>query len=439
MKKTLTTICSFLTTLTLVFGQKNYEQNVTVSTFAGSTTSGSTNGQGSLARFLSPYGVTIDAIGNMYVADAGNHSIRKITQSGLVSTLAGSWITGSADGWGSSASFFNPTGVAIDGSGNVYVADNSNHLIRKITPDGLVSTLAGSAKTRGDDNGQGSLARFYFPSGVAVDSIGKVYVADDRNYSIRKITPGGLVSTLAGYSYGSADGQGSLAGFFHPGGVAVDRLGNVYVADQGNNKIRKITPGGLVSTLAGSNTSGTADGQGSLASFNSPTGVSVDGKGNVYVADAGNNLIRKITPGGLVSTLAGSTTLGSADGQGSLASFNYPTGVSVDALGNVYVADYKNHLIRKITIGSSTGIVNDINSSFINIFPNPAQNILNLSLSEEVNATISLIDMQGGTMLSQVINGNTAQLNSSNLSNGVYILKVVTEKSSYTKQVIIAK
>ena len=179
--------------------------------------------------------------------------------------------------------------MAVDGSGNVYVADSGNYTIRKITPAGVVSTLAGLAGSSGSADGTGSAARFYYPTGVAVDGSGNVYVADTGNYTIRKITPAGVVSTLAGLagSTGSADGTGSAARFYYPYGVAVDGSGNVYVADTGNYTIRKITPAGVVSTLAGTaGSSGSADGTGSAARFNYPTGVAVDGSGNVYVADS---------------------------------------------------------------------------------------------------------------------------------------------------------
>ncbi len=324
-----------------------------VRTLAGQAgQSGSADGTGYAARFYNPTSVTIDVSGNLYVADSGNNAIRKVTPAGAVSTLAGAaGQRGSADGTGSAARFYNPTGVAVDASANLYVADHDNHAIRRITPTGVVSTLAGMAGQQGSADGAGSAARFYYPTGIASDGSGNLYVADSGNHTIRKVTPAGLVNTLAGSpgQQGSADGSGSAARFYDPAGVTVDVSGSVYVADSGNDIIRKITPETTVGTLAGSaGQAGTADGTGSAAGFQAPRGVAVDVSGHVYVADSGNETIRKISAGGEVSTVAGSAGQpGSADGT---ARFYNPSGVAVDGIGNVYVADNLNHTIRKITL-----------------------------------------------------------------------------------------
>jgi len=312
-----------------------------VSTFAGS---------GDYAQFNAPYGVAVDSFGNVYVGDAANHRIRKITPAGVVSTLAGGLSGGYQDGAGDSARFSVPTGVAVDSSGNVYVADTGNERIRKITPAGVVSTLAGGVV--GYEDGAGDSAKFDTPFGVAVDSSGNVYVADTDNNRIRKITAStGIVSTLAGDSTsGNNDGTGTSARFFSPAGIAVDSLGNVYVSDRGNNSIRKITAStGIVSTLAGDGTTGNNDGTGTSARFFSPIGIAVDSSENVYVADKYNNSIRKITAStGIVSTLAGGV-LGYQDGPAADAKFKNPNGVAVDSSGNVYVSDTDSNRIRKIT------------------------------------------------------------------------------------------
>ena len=323
-------------------------------TFAGTGIPGSANGAGATASFNQPFGVATDVNGNVYVVDHLNNLIRKITPAGLVSTLAGSGVAGSADGIGAAASFNNPTGIAVDVAGNVYIADVSNNLIRKITPDGLVTTLAGKRGVFGSLNGPGNAATFNNPSGVAVDGAGNVYVTDLSNNLIRKITPGGLVSTLAGTGLaGSEDGIGTDASFNQPYGIAVDPRGYIFVADWGNNQIREISPTGAVTTLAGSGKPGSVDGQGAAASFYKPFGLAIDENGNLYVADTNNELIREVTPGGLVTTVAGTGTKGAENGTGSQTSFFQPTGIVADGAGNVYIADEFNHLIRQVVVVSN--------------------------------------------------------------------------------------
>ncbi|MDP1832712.1 MAG: hypothetical protein Q8K67_11685 [Geothrix sp.] len=326
-----------------------------VTTLAGTAGSpGMADGAGLLATFNNPQGVAVDLPGNVYVADTGNHTIRMIS-SGIVSTLAGAaGIPGSLDGTGTAATFADPTGVAVDINGIIYVAEYFNCTIRKIMPGGVVSTFAGTAEAWGNTDGTGATARFAGPTGVAVDGSGYVRVADNSNNTIREITPAGLVSTLAGTGggFGSADGT-TEARFNVPYAMAQDGIGNLFVSDWGNHTIRKITPSGLVSTLAGTAAiPGSADGTGPAASFKNPSGVSLDGSGNIYVVDAGNNTIRMVTPAGVVSTLAGTPgIIGHLDATGPAASFNGPTGLVVDGSGNVYVADCGNHIIRKIAPG----------------------------------------------------------------------------------------
>ncbi len=329
----------------------------TFTTLAGQAgNAGSVDGSGRAARFNEPAGLALDGAGNLYVADSTNETIRKVTSTGVVTTLAGlAGSIGSANGTGTAARFQKPLGVAVDTSGNVYVADSDNETIRKVTPAGVVTTLAGLAGSSGSADGTTSAARFFSPTGVGVDGAGNVYVADRGNSTIRKITPGGVaspggVTTLAGLagSSGAVDGTGSAARFGSPEGVAVDSAGNVYVADLGASTIRKITPAGAVTTVAGlAGTTGSADGTGSAVRFNSPAGVAVDKAGNVYITDYGNATIRRMTPTGAVTTLAGlAGATGSADGTGSAARFNIPFGVAVDNAGNVYVSDVFNQTIQ---------------------------------------------------------------------------------------------
>ncbi|WP_166727717.1 putative Ig domain-containing protein [Mucilaginibacter gilvus] len=325
-----------------------------VNTFTGSGAAGSANGSPTTSSFKSPYGIAVDLSGTLYVADQQNNLVRKVDKSGLVSTLAGSGTAGSTNAQGTAAAFLYPEGVAADANGNIFVADVANHLVRKITPAGLVTTLAGTG-SEGSANGLGTAASFNNPKGVAVDLLGNVYVADRQNHLIRKITPAGLVSTLAGNGLeGFADGKGTAASFRAPSGVAVDPDNNVYVADVGNQRIRKITPDGQVSTIAGNGTIGFADGEPQNARFNYPLGVGLDITGNIYVADRDNGAIRMIDKAsGRVSTVAGNGALGFKNGMGSSAQFNDPLGIAWYD-GNAYVADQGDYVIRKIILTGYT-------------------------------------------------------------------------------------
>ena len=335
---------------TVSFTEADTYSFVTLAGLAGN--SGNSDGIGPAAWFNQPSGMAVDAAGNTYVADTDNNTIRKIAPGGLVTTLAGSpGVSGNADGTVGAARFNHPAGLAVDGGGNIYVADSSNNAIRKITPAGVTTTVAGlSSGAPGSANGTGNAAGFSGPGGIAVDASGNLYVADTMNDTLRKITPGGVVTTLAGAAgqAGSADGTGSAARFNHPGAVAVAASGNIYVADTNSSTVRKIASGAVVTTLAGAaGQTGSGDGTGSAARFNYPGGVAVDAGGNIYVADTNNDTIRKIAPGAVVTTLAGlAGVAGFSDGAGTAARFDLPAGIAVDGAGDFYVGDAGNDTAR---------------------------------------------------------------------------------------------
>ena len=345
-----------------------FAQIYNFTTIAGTAgTSGSSNGLGTVALFDFPSSVAVGGGSNVYVVDYQNGTIRKIVPlSGkwVVTTIAGTaGTTGSDDGTGTNALFYYPMGIAISDSGTLYVADYGNSTIRAIVPvsgSWVTTTIAGTAGTTGSDDGVASDALFYTPTAVAVDTNGNIYVADHGNHTIRQITlvdSSWIATTIAGKAgrSGSVDGTNSTAHFNGPSGVAVDTDGNVYVSDYGNNTIRKITPVGtnwVVTTIAGTaGKSGTTDGTNGVARFYEPMQLAVDASGNLFVADAGNDTIRRITPSGtnwVVKTVGGRAgKSGHTDGSSSSARFRTPMGIATDSSGNLYIADTDNDTIRR--------------------------------------------------------------------------------------------
>jgi len=326
--KTLRFVNTAFLALGLVLFQRTANAQV-VTTLAGSGASGSADGNGAAASFWHPSSLAVDSLGNVYVGDTDNNKIRKITPSGTVTTLAGSGNKGSADGKGASASFRFPRGIAVDFSGNVYVteesfwsyAGGSDADIRRVSPDGEVTTVA-------------ALPVVMFASGVTVTISGDVYLADGGDVTdvgrgqILKIAPDGRVTTVAGDS--------TAYPVSNPAGIAADRSGHLYVTDSGTGSLLKLIPGVSSTVLAGN--------------LKGPAGVAIDSLGNVYVAEAGRHRIQKVGADGTVTTVAGSGIAGNSDGTGTAASFNYPSGVALDDLGNLYVADTRNNTIRKIAL-----------------------------------------------------------------------------------------
>jgi len=322
---------------------------------------------------------------------------------GQINTFAGSGVPGKADGTGNAASFTNPSGVLFDGAGNLYVADGSGHL-RKITSSAVVSTV----------NNYTGIA-----SGLAIDATGNIYIGDIGNNEIEKLGTNGAVSVLAGnLTYGAVNGTGAAASFHAPVALAIDASGNIFVADQLNNLIRKVTPGGVVTTFAGSGARAEADGTGTAASFNYPSGIAIDASGNIYVADAGGNTIRKISPAGMVTTLAGNGSAGSADGVGPGASFNGPQGLAFDAIGNLYVADSGNNMIRKI---SPLGQVITVAANY------PGANNNNINLDDPVGIAI---DASGNAYVSEFNSDIISQI----ILTGYYIDKPLPPGLSFDRK-----
>ncbi len=340
-----------------------------ITTVAGTGTAGSSGdgGQATSAQLNYPYGVAVDGLGNLFVADSSNNRIRKVAwDTRVITTVAGTGTPGffGDGGQATSARLYYPQGVAVDGLGNLVVADRSNHRIRRIAAGtGVISTIAGTG-TYGfsGDDGPAVLAQLYNPTNAAVDGFGNVFVADHSNYRIRRIAAEtGVISTIAGngtYGFSGDGGLATSAQLRHPSGVVADRLGNLFVADESNHRIRKIAAGtGVISTFAGTGSAGFSGDGGAATSarLNQPRAVAVDGQGNVFVADTENHRVRGITAGtGVISTLAGTgtPTFSGDGGAATSAQLNGPAGMAVDGLGNLFLADLSNHRIRRVSAGT---------------------------------------------------------------------------------------
>jgi serine/threonine protein kinase, bacterial len=376
--------CALLASVLLTFGscKKNDQNNAVVPTphiqsftpsggVAGSFVSISGTGfspiasentviiNGDTARILSADATSIIAVvpqaagtGKITVSGSGGSSSSGNSFNYLASVqlVAGTGGEAFADGTGANAQLALPAGFAANAAGDFYFTDEFNNRIRKVTKAGVVTTIAGDGSKNYKD-GPADQAEFYFPVGIAVDASGNIYVSDSQNNRIRKINTAGVVSTVAGTgAVGFAEGAATVAKFNTPAGLAIDGAGNLYVADAGNNRIRKITPAGVVSTISGTGAAAFKDGDATVAQFNSPSGIAIDASGNLYVGDAGNARIRTISPTGTVSTLAGSGVAGFADGTGVSAQFSEPQGICLDAAGNLYVADEGiSPRVRKVT------------------------------------------------------------------------------------------
>ncbi|MBZ5600801.1 MAG: hypothetical protein LAO79_00675 [Acidobacteriia bacterium] len=316
------------------------------------------NGPATKAQMMQPVSVALDGAGNLYIADSQDQRVRKVDATGVITTLAG---TGNRDfsgdgGPAATAGLNTPSGVAVDTAGNVYIADRLNHRIRRVTAAGIITTFAGTGTASfSGDGGPATSATLNSPDAVAVDGAGNVYISDTNNRRIRKVTVAGTISTFAGngtVNYSGDGGPAISAGIPAPGGVFADAAGNLYVSDS-TNRIRKVNTSGVISTVAGVGGTGAAgDGGPALsAQLSTPTGVALDGAGNLYIGDTFNNRVRKVTPAGTITTFAGGGLVGGNFGDGgpaTSASLALPNGVAVDGAGNVFIADSNHGRVRKV-------------------------------------------------------------------------------------------
>ncbi|WP_114940442.1 gliding motility-associated C-terminal domain-containing protein [Mucilaginibacter endophyticus] len=379
---------------------------------AGTGQFGNVNGDAAAAQFKLPYGISMDAEGNTYIAESGG-GIRMISASGQVSSIAADALPGPPF---NVPKLNNPRGVVKDKSGNLFVANYSNHNILKITPAGIITVFAGINQS-GTADGPGDVANIINPNGIAIDKDDNLYVSDGNN-AIRKISPSGYVYTLAGQpAAGTLDGVGPGAKFNKPAGLAVDKDGNIYVADPGGFVIRKITPNGLVTTIAGSGSFGTGDGNGAAANFQFPVGITVDPSGNLYVTDGGVGTVRRISPDGEVKTIAGGGPVGAESGVGANVHFSSPSGITIGPDGNLYVAEYGKNAIKRVIATGYTidkalpaGLVFDPKTGIITGTPTvlwPATNYT-VTAYNAAGSSKFIMSIEVDDVAKPVINGSSA-------------------------------
>jgi sugar lactone lactonase YvrE len=405
-------------------------------------------GAATAAELYYSSGVTVDGSGNVYIADENNFRIRKVTTAGIISTIAGNGFGGySGDGGAATAAeLYYPYGLALDGSGNIYIADYDNNRIRKVTAAGIISTIAGDgAWGYSGDGGAATAAELNTPSGIAVDVSGNVYIADYGNNRIRKVTPTGIISTIAGNgtaAYSGDGGAATAAELYTPSGVTLDGSGNLYIADQFNNRIRKVTAAGVISTIAGDNAQGYSGdgGAATTAELYYPFGISVNGSGIVYIADWGNNRIRKVTTG-IISTIAGDSARGySGDGGAPTATeLSGPIGVTEDGQGNIYIADFGNNRIRKVTGITGINELTKDNGQWI-VYPNPNDGVFTIQspLPPKGGTTLEVYNVLGEKVYSGLpLNPHAGTLKQcaytidlSGSTSGVYFYRVVDEEGA---------
>ena len=440
-------ICLFLS----VFALNTSAQIIT--TVAGNGTAGYSGdgGQATAAEINKPYAVTFDAEGNLYIVDNYNNRVRKVNTSGIISTIVGNGTAGyiGDGGQATAAEIKNSAGIALDAAGNVYIADAGNNCIRKVNTAGIISTIAGNGISGfSGDGGQATAAELSLPTAVAIDTHGNFYISDDYNQRIRIVNTAGIINTFAGNGtngFGGDGGQATAAELFYPIGLTLDAVDNLYIADSQNQRIRKVNTLGIISTIAGNGIQGYS-GDGGIATaaeLKYPNGVAIDGTGNIYIADDVNNRIRKVNTAGIISTLAGNGTAGfSGDcGNAITAELSDPNIVVVDASGNLYIADYANNRIRMISNTScvAAGIEQLINiNEQVTIYPNPATNSLQVSFySSHENTELKVVNMLGEVVIEPVTyHSQNFTVDVSQLATGVYILELSYSSGKSVKRLI---
>lgn len=427
----------------------------TISTFAGTGINGFSGdgGTATAAKLGLPLDITADASGNFYITDRSNQRIRKIDPTGTITTICGNGVISyyGDNGPATNAALHFPSCLKVDGSGNIFFTDSWNDVVRKIDGTGIITTIAGTGITGyTGDGGAATAATLQQPTGLAIDGSGNIYVAQPSNDVVRKISSTGIITTVAGNGTAGFSGDGSAATaaqLDYPNDVAVDASGNLYITDMANNRVRMVTPSGIISTFAGTGIGsfGGDGGPATGASFMLPATITIDASGNMYIGDAANYRIRKINTSNIINTVAGNGISGiSGDGgPATAAELGGINGMVTDATGNLYIVDNANNRVRKVAAMVTTAITDPVNmqhtANELAIYPNPGNGILNIAMPEGASS-LMITDMIGRTLLTKnIANGIAHQLtlNVSELPAGNYILKTIGADKTYINKVII--
>ncbi len=434
-----------------------HAQSYNIYTIAGNGTGGYSGdgGTATAAELFGPRGIGVDALGNIYIADNGNLVIRKVNTSGIITTIAGNGSSSDTAGLfignggpATAAELDGPWGVAPDGSGNLYIGDIYDERVLKVNTSGIISDFAGGGSNLGidgwGDGGPATAADVDAPMGVELDAYGNVYSTDDDG-RIREVNTSGIINCIAGIGYSSGfsgdGGPATDAEITSPTGIALDGFGNLYIADIYNNRIRKVNTNGIISTIAGDSTDGFSGdgGAATLAELSRPTGVAVDAIGNVYIVDWLNARIRMVNTGGIISTIAGQSAGGySGDGGPATAAELSPWGIALNGSGNIYIADYGNSRIRILIPTSATGInKQDIEEEQVKVYPNPSNGVFTIQIkNKEIRMNnLEVYNTLGQKVYSSILppsgGGSVVYpLNLSSQPNGVYLYRVLDENGS---------
>ena len=438
---------------TLLLCGHSYAQGI-ITTIAGGGAAGcfcftGDDGPATDATFAHPLDVQVDDSGNLFIADLDNFCIRKVNSAGIITTVAGIGGSFGYNGDGipaTDAQLHDPFSIAVDHKGNLYIADAGNNRIRKVDTAGIITTIAGSGISGyGGDDSSAVLCKITYPGGVAVDIDGNVYIGDGSNNRIRRVDTSGIITTICGTGvagFSGDSGLATLANINNPFKIAVDSARNIYFSDNGNNRVRKINSLGIITTIAGNGIyGGSGDGgPGINAELNGPEGVSIDYSGNCYIADPQNFRVRKINSAGIILNVAGTGVPGFSGDNGPplLAELADPTGVAVDTGGNVYISDQGTNRIRVIRHTVDVPNINNTDNA-INIYPNPCKghSMIRYNSAKEGALSIAIYDVTGRIVQRAKGTTNQAIAITLDVPAGVYYLSVRSDTDIQTKKLIV--